>query len=66
MIYTVEDAGKYWCPWVRGPGGRNDEATCIGAECSQWRWWDPPQADPKNNQERRGYCGIPGKPAEGW
>ncbi len=32
---------------------------CVATDCLAWRWFDPSS---KNMDERRGYCGLAGKP----
>jgi len=73
---TEDEAKTKWCPFMQisidGMGARlasnrgyvlkNEEKPslmCMGSACMAWRWTDPltvPQ------QDRRGCCGLAGRP----
>lgn len=62
MIFTVKQASQRKCPC-----GMPHHVTCIrceGDKCMAWRWYDnPEESDFYGN--RRGYCGVGGKPKKG-
>ncbi|MDR1126371.1 MAG: hypothetical protein LBM64_10005 [Deltaproteobacteria bacterium] len=49
-----EETKKYACPrdMTSGHG-------CLGMECAAWRWAEPKWGPV---EDRRGYCGLAGKP----
>ena len=78
MLVTEEEAKKKWCPMYRcstDNGQLSDNAThskggyCCASDCMSWRWWDKEWGIGNNkdvlNPNRRGYCGLSGKPEEG-
>jgi hypothetical protein len=51
----------------RDPGaGVKAQCLCLASGCMAWRWHDPKLDDTQlrrqPNGQRRGYCGIAGKP----
>ena len=67
MILTEEEARNKFCPlWAV-----NDRCDihCVSSDCMiGWRWWDRKYHDGENKdspiENRRGYCGLGGKPEE--
>lgn len=40
--------------------------TCITQQCGHWRWWDTVASmTGKDPNDRRGYCGLAGRPVDG-
>ena len=79
MLVTEKEAKKLWCPAARvsdaGLGNRypmvDDLASgmafarCIARGCMYWRWGDEKkQVLPRDDEHRRGYCGVAGLPFE--
>ena len=74
MILTEEEAKTILCKKVpvctsvdvamgSGSQQRSYEEMpifCAASSCAHWRWWD--KWDNKPTPERRGYCGLSGKP----
>jgi hypothetical protein len=64
MIFSEAEAQAKWCPFARpdGPtpeqGVYNRGCRCLASRCPQWRW-----AEPRQKPDRRGFCGLSGKPA---
>lgn len=54
MILTENQASTKWCPFST-PGYASD---CKASGCAAWRWYD----GGSDEQPRRGYCGLAGKP----
>lgn len=67
MIATPIQAREKCCPqsmgvWLnQGPedSGYATADTCVAARCMAWRWLDDNE---RPNPERRGYCGLAGRP----
>lgn len=58
MIVTEKEiVGIKFCPAALA---RADYDKCQGSNCMAWRWWD--KWGDKPMPERRGYCGLSGKP----
>jgi hypothetical protein len=68
MLATENQAAKIGCPLLTlafGYQGRFSEADyvrCQGSRCMLWRW-HAERAAPEDD-ERKGYCGLGGKPVE--
>jgi len=64
MLLTIDEAFKAYCPYHVDPV----DLVCFGTDCPCWRWFDPPYRIDKTgaqipgNPNRRGYCGLAGKP----
>jgi len=70
MIIKPEQSRGQWCPFARvylqkvdyscnrrSSGMALKESFCIADKCMMWRWT-------KNTEEKMGYCGLAGEPAE--
>jgi hypothetical protein len=69
MRMTQVQAECHVCP-VRSYVHQRDGAVCViclGAGCMMWRWAEP-RIEPSEHEcmpkpeDRRGYCGLAGKP----
>lgn len=61
-MYTEEEAKKKFCPFAFN---RTDGAIqCEASDCVVWRWSEPSEIFGVPNHDRRGYCGLAGKPEE--
>lgn len=66
MLVTEKQAAAIGCPLLTlafGYQGRFTEADhvrCQGSRCMLWRWQVEP--DSREDFERKGFCGLAGKP----
>jgi hypothetical protein len=71
MVLTEKNTAAKTCPVSRG--APIDEShpymgtrPCVGSSCMAWRWYDPTErwedGHKRRVDERRGYCGLAGKP----
>lgn len=67
MLLTEMEARGRLCPNTMNPAlaSRDFDATytpaprpCVSLGCMAWRWWEPAT----ELYERRGYCGLAGRP----
>jgi hypothetical protein len=64
MILTELEARGKWChqTLIAAPSSPSGSdfmpCACHGSACVAWRWYD----DGSDEQPRRGYCGLAGKP----
>ncbi|MDL2207148.1 hypothetical protein LJC09_03340 [Desulfovibrio sp. OttesenSCG-928-F20] len=59
MLITELEGSGYLCPMgMSHLGEHNEGCECKTTECMAWRWYDKPDCE----GERRGYCGMAGKP----
>lgn len=71
-MHTEKEAVKLWCPMARY-GLRegtvnyqtNEGALCMASGCAMWRWAQDRPLFSDEEQDRKGYCGLAGKP-EHW
>mgnify|MGYP001606136091 CR=1 FL=1 len=59
MILTEKEAQNKWCPFSK-PDFVSD---CKASGCAAWRWFEGPLFD-GHEGDRRGFCGLAGKPGE--
>jgi len=55
MVKTCKEAYNMMCPKRCVPS--DEAAVCVADDCMMWRWFDMSDAE-----ERRGFCGLAGKP----
>ncbi len=70
MIFNHFQASQHhWCPLFSANPNARAHVHCRGILCMMWRWWDPETDETGRkldlNAERRGYCGLSGRPQEG-
>jgi len=59
MLITEFDGNSCLCPMSKySLDKNNEEHGCQTSSCMAWRWYDKPDCE----GERRGYCGLAGKP----
>ena len=61
MLITEIEGLQYLCPtrgYYNAADERYEEHDCETLRCMAWRWYDKPDCE----DERRGYCGLAGKP----
>lgn len=54
MIAAVKEAKLLWCC--------HNASHCRAYGCMTWRWFDQVQDDEADDEYRRGYCGLVGRP----
>jgi hypothetical protein len=60
MVFSREEAVEMECPF-RSPTDRQSQ--CISNSCPLWRWvYAIIPGEDGDSMDRRGYCGIAGKP----
>ena len=62
MLITELEGFEYMCPvrnYYDTADERHEERDCETVRCMAWRWYDKPDCE---EGERRGYCGLAGKP----
>ena len=57
MVLTVYEAKEKHCPFCFS--NPEDGSKCIANEYMAWRWWEIVIG--KDQNERRGYCGLAGQ-----
>ena len=58
MLITEVDSYDTLCPMrMLNPDKPGRYYGCETSRCMAWRWYDNPDTD-----ERRGYCGLAGRP----
>lgn len=69
MIVTHVEATRHECRvmFIQRGGASVVPAACSGPGCMHWRWFDmklrkPAEQAERYAKERRGYCGMGGKP----
>ena len=60
MIKDARNLGSMACPI--GANHPSGWLKCVGEHCMAWQWLDDPSVE---GGERRGYCGMVGKPEVG-
>lgn len=62
-MYTEKEAKSKWCPMAMAADHHSPKDTvCVGAICMMWRWDDFQFNVEEENLDRRGHCGLGGKP----
>lgn len=66
MLVTEEEATGKLCPLLFSQpvetGMYKPSYYCSASGCMAWRWWW--NSDSKKSDERKGFCGIAGKPMQ--
>ena len=61
MLFTDYEGTEYVCPvktYYDHLEERYEEPKCEASCCIAWRWYDKPDC----GGDRRGYCGLAGRP----
>jgi len=69
MLTTENEAAKIGCPLLtlafglfQGGFRVADGVCCQGSGCMMWRWLAEPS--PPDDGDRKGFCGLAGRPME--